>query len=88
MRLSKIIYLQNKRLELSKASLKLAWQKQTTATRWKAGLLVLFLGTTVFLLSRKSVPIFTGLLDYLFSILLMASRVKNFSQSMKTTEAE
>lgn len=85
MRLSKIIYLQNQRLELSKDAFSLTWQKQTRANRWNAGLLVLLLGTTVFLLGRKTVPtLFTGITDYLFSILLTASRVKNLSQSMQT----
>jgi hypothetical protein len=86
MTLSKTIYLQNKRLELSKASFKLAWQRQTVRQQWTAGLMVLFLGGTAFFLARKTGnPLFNGIIHNLFSVLLVAIRTQNLLQPLQTS---
>lgn len=83
MTLSKTIYLQNKQLDLNRDSFKLTWQRLTRQQQWTAGLLALLLGSTAFMLSRKTPPsFFTGIINSFFSILLIATR-KNLSQSLQ-----
>jgi hypothetical protein len=75
MTLSKIIYLQNKQLDLNKDSFKLTWQRLTRQQQRTARLLALLLASTTFMLSRKIPPsIFTGVINSFFSISLIATR--------------
>jgi hypothetical protein len=86
MTLSKTIYLQNKRLNLNKASFRLAWQRQTLQQKWTAGLLALLLSGTAFILLRKTPGsrISTEVIHSFFSVLLIVTR-KNLSQSLQTS---